>query len=101
MRRVHLRGHENILKRVLLQAGAFNLGLLMRQLVGIGTPRSLQGRGLACSRASGRSCRAARLWAAIGTLLQPFASPNHLRAPYRDRRIDLTVTTTCATGCAR
>ena len=47
MRRVHLRGHENILKRVLLQAGAFNLGLLMRQLIGIGTPRSLQGRGLA------------------------------------------------------
>jgi transposase len=44
MRRVHLRGHDNILKRVLLQAGALNLGLLMRQLVGIGTPRSLQGR---------------------------------------------------------
>ena len=30
MRRVHLRGHDNILKRVLLHAGAFNLGLLMR-----------------------------------------------------------------------
>ena len=39
MRRVHLRGHENILKRVLLQAGAANLGLLMRHLVGVGTPR--------------------------------------------------------------
>ena len=47
MRRVHLRGHENILKRVLVQAGALNLALLMRRLVGIGTPRSLQGRGLA------------------------------------------------------
>ena len=46
MRRVHLRGHENILKRVLLQAGACNLGLLMRHLVGVGTPRSLQGRAL-------------------------------------------------------
>jgi transposase len=44
MRRVHLRGHDNILKRVLLQAGALNLGLLMRQLVGVGTPRRLQGR---------------------------------------------------------
>ena len=44
MRRVHLRGHDNILKRVLLQASALNLGLLMRQLAGIGTPRSLQGR---------------------------------------------------------
>ena len=100
MRRVHLRGHENILKRVLLQAGAFNLGLLMRQLVGIGTPRSLQGRGLAvlaCLRSLLTS--AARLWAAIGTLFQPFVSPDHLRAPRRDRRIDLSVTTTCATGC--
>ncbi len=50
MRRVHLRGHDNILKRVLLHAGALNLGLLMRQLVGVGTPRSLQGR-LAAARA--------------------------------------------------
>ena len=44
MRRVHLRGHENILKRVLVHAGALNLGLLMRTLFGGGTPRSLQGR---------------------------------------------------------
>ena len=43
-------GHPNILKRVLLQAGALNLGLLMRQLVGIGTPRSLQGRAVALLR---------------------------------------------------
>src|SRR4051794_41612276 len=33
MRRAHLRGHDNILKRVLLQAGACNLGLLMRRLL--------------------------------------------------------------------
>jgi transposase len=44
MRRVHLRGHQNILKRVLVQVCGFNLGLLMRQLTGLGTPRSLQGR---------------------------------------------------------
>jgi transposase len=44
MRRTHLRGHSNILKRLLLHAGAFNLGRLLRHLVGIGTPRSLQGR---------------------------------------------------------
>lgn len=44
MRRVHLRRHENILKRVLLQAAAANLGLLMRTLFGVGSPRSLQGR---------------------------------------------------------
>jgi transposase len=44
MRRTHLRGHDNILKRVLVHAGAFNLGLVMRALIGVGTPRGLQGR---------------------------------------------------------
>jgi transposase len=44
MRRTHLRGHTNILKRLLIHAGGFNLGLVMRQLIGIGTPRGLQGR---------------------------------------------------------
>ena len=47
MRRVHLRGHPNILKRLLVQVCGFNLGLLMRQLTGVGTPRSLQGRAAA------------------------------------------------------
>jgi transposase len=44
MRRTHLRGHTNILKRVLIHAGGYNLGLVMRQLIGRGTPRGLQGR---------------------------------------------------------
>jgi transposase len=43
MRRTHLRGHPNILKRLLIHAAGFNLGLLMRTLIGIGTPRGLQG----------------------------------------------------------
>jgi len=47
MRRVYLRGHQNILKRILLHAAALNLGLLMRTLFGVGTPRSLQGRAAA------------------------------------------------------
>ena len=42
LRRVHLRHHPNILKRVLVHVCGFNLGLLMRQLTGVGTPRSLQ-----------------------------------------------------------
>jgi hypothetical protein len=41
---VYLRGSVNILKRVLIHVAALNLGLLMRVLVGVGTPRSLQGR---------------------------------------------------------
>jgi transposase len=44
MRRTHLRGHANILKRLFVHTGGFNLGLLMRSLIGIGTPRGLQGR---------------------------------------------------------
>ena len=44
MRRTHLRGHTNILKRLLIHAGGFNLGLVMRHLIGVGTPRGLQDR---------------------------------------------------------
>src|SRR5262249_30131803 len=44
MRRTHLRGHENILKRLLIHASGFNLGLLIRSMLGVGTPRGLQGR---------------------------------------------------------
>src|SRR5262249_4672581 len=43
MRRTHLRGHPNILKRLLIHTAAFNLGLLMRTVFGAGTPRGLQG----------------------------------------------------------
>jgi len=43
LRRTHLRCHPNILKRLLVHAAAFNLGLVMRQLGGRGTPRGLQG----------------------------------------------------------
>jgi transposase len=39
MRRTHLRGHENILKRQLVHVGAFNLSLILRQVLGAGTPR--------------------------------------------------------------
>ena len=44
MRRTHLRRHGNILKRLLIHASAFNLGLLMRKMCGSGTPRGLRDR---------------------------------------------------------
>jgi transposase len=44
MRRTHLRGATNILKRVLVHASGFNLGLVMTRLLGVGTPRGFQGR---------------------------------------------------------
>lgn len=39
MRRAWLRGRENIAKRYLIHVAGFNLGVLMRALVGCGTPR--------------------------------------------------------------
>jgi transposase len=42
MRRVYLRKRDNIHKRVLIHVGGYNLGVLMRRLTGIGTPRTLQ-----------------------------------------------------------
>ena len=47
MRRVHLRGHSNILKRLLVHVAGLNLGLLLRHAIGVGTPRGLQGRSVA------------------------------------------------------
>jgi transposase len=42
MRRLHLRGRNNALKRLLIQGAAFNLGLVMRKVLGVGTPRGLK-----------------------------------------------------------
>jgi transposase len=44
MRRTHLRGQQNILKRLLIHVGAFNLSLIFRSLLGSGTPRELRNR---------------------------------------------------------
>ena len=68
MRRVQLRGHPNILKRLLVQVCGVNPGLLMRHLTGVGTPRSLQGRASALVEAligllSGCRGRVRRFWA--------------------------------------
>jgi len=46
MRRVHLQGRKNILKRLLVHGAAFNLSLILRQSIGVGKPRRLQGLSL-------------------------------------------------------
>ena len=61
MRRTHLRGHPNILKRLLIHVAGFNLGLVMRKLVGAGKPRALAGL-------------AGRILASILGLMQGFRS---------------------------
>ena len=53
MRRVHLRQRHNILKRMLIHVGAFNLSLIMHRSFGYGTPRGLASalsRLLVCGR---------------------------------------------------
>src|SRR5262249_26645058 len=42
-RRSWLRGLANVSKRYLMQVAGHNLGILMRKLFGVGTPRGLQG----------------------------------------------------------
>jgi hypothetical protein len=43
MRRTWVRGRENVEKRYLIIGAAFNLGVMMRSLVGAGTPKALAG----------------------------------------------------------
>jgi transposase len=41
LRRLYVRGKQNVQKRLLLQAAACNLALLLRKMMGAGTPRAL------------------------------------------------------------
>jgi len=41
MRKTWLRGRENVAKRYLLHVAGFNLGLLMRHVIGFGTPKGV------------------------------------------------------------
>ena len=100
MRRTHLRRHDNILKRLLIHASAFNLGLVMRRLIGVGTPRGLQGRVATAIGA------VIALWCALRHLVptdddrdrdEPLAQPLVTVAAWlSDRRLE---TGTCTTGC--
>jgi hypothetical protein len=47
MRRIWLRGRENVHKRYLVHVAGHNLGILMRLLIGAGTPREAAARVLA------------------------------------------------------
>jgi transposase len=76
MRRVHPRGRENILKRLLVHSGAANLGLLMRKLFGKGTPRGLAGALPAMISAQEGS---RRLWSVLAMLIGD--SLTHARSP--------------------
>lgn len=71
-RRTWLRGTVNVAKRYLIHVAARNLGVMMRALFGIGTPRSLQGRARALVWA---------LWSVIARLLRHLFTPLHSVTP--------------------
>jgi transposase len=85
MRRVHLRGRENILKRVLIQVGGFNLSLVMRQLLGKGTPRGLQGLS------ADSLLILLRLWIAILVRTEPECASVPMPAPSHAVRIVILI----------
>lgn len=82
LRRVHLRGRQNITKRVLVHVAAFNLGLVMRKCLGRGTPRGLQGLA---GRVSGALEGVATLLHALGLLnaLRPQSAFQDVVTPIR------------------
>ena len=80
MRRVHLRGRENILKRLVVHSGAANLGLLMRKLFGKGTPRGLQGRLRRLFSSPGAS---PRLFSGTAMLVRSFGRWMVYRRPFQ------------------
>ena len=77
LRRIYLRGHDNILKRVLVHVAGFNLGLVMQKIAGHGTPRGLQGRFLRLL---------ALIIAAIQALLLPGNSVSRPAQPHAPAR---------------
>jgi transposase len=56
MRRTHLRHHDNIIKRLLIHAGAFNLSLIMRKTTGCGNAPGIPGQA-ECAPASHSDAR--------------------------------------------
>lgn len=100
MRRVYLRGHQNILKRVLLHAGALNLGLLMRTLFGVGTPRGLQGRVAALFVTVWLLLRPSQtLWAKLRNLYRRTSSNLDSNMGRKVGRLKFPLVSSFATGC--
>ena len=79
MRRTHLQHHENILKRLLIHIGAFNLSLLLRNATGSGTPRMLWDARQ--TRTDALDTLARRVFRAIGARLPARKPQTDIRRP--------------------
>lgn len=96
LRRAHVRGHENVLKRLLVHASAFNLGLWMRRLFGLalhGRFRTAQLRSASSSVPCGRG--STRRSSGYGRTTRRRHQPGARRLvglPVRENA-------TCTTGC--
>ena len=73
MRRTHLRGHENILERYLAHIAGLNLSLVMRQILGVGTPRGLAVVVSACRELLNHVMRALLEIAPLHNLFHPIS----------------------------
>jgi transposase len=99
MRRTHLRGHTNILKRLLIHAGGFNLGLVMRHLIGCGTPRGLQDRPVPIVAALLVFLGALRRWLVTISAWRPLIATVHRLPSPRTTTGNSSAATTFTTGC--
>jgi len=103
MRRVHLQGRKNILKRLLVQGAGFNLSLILRKMMGVGKPRRLQGLCLELFTLLRRTFFA--VWEALETVVMPVATLRCKVQPFRkptsaDSLLSrLLKNLTSATGC--
>jgi transposase len=100
MRRLHLRGRENVWKRQLIHVGAFNLSLVFRQNLGAGTPRELRNRQarlilvILFFRVAMKTCSEAS-----GGVYEPFAHCVEVIKRCQGRNCRHRFSGGCATGC--
>lgn len=84
-RRCWLQGMAKVTKRYLLQVAARNLGLIMRKLFGMGTPRGLQPEGDASSLAYLIHVLLATLWIVLRRAARVLRSPASIALENRRR----------------
>jgi len=92
MRHTWLRGRENVPKRYLMHVAAYNLGLVMRALLGAGTPKGAAARG------------AALLWLAeptAGLVVLIVVPPDTPPEPTRQRPVELVLADALGHGRTR
>ena len=107
MRRTHLRGQTNVLKRLLIHVGGFNLSLVLRQQLGAGTPAGPAGALAAANKALERLAKClgglltllGQSWDRLPRRLGPGGPASRAVALLRSRELTPLKKDTFATGC--